>query len=658
MGTIYALMVGINDYPARTATPLRGCVNDITEARRLLAERAGSTARTVVLLDAAATVAAVVDAVERHLGSAGPEDTALLWFSGHGTRSRATGADLLVEATGHNQALVCVDGPLPDKRLGALLDAVAARGAHTAAVLDCCYSGGATRDADLTARWTAPAPHWDLAGARDLVVPEGPARHVLLAASRLDQLSYEGDFAGRRHGAFTHALLGVLREAGPGASYRELLSAADARVQQGGGGQQPVLYPAEPGGVADLPFLGGAVARTPSPYLLRYGADGWEVDCGSGHGLREGAGASGTEFAVLTEAEGAVGGAEGTAGGADTSAGAGGVQGARGGPVVRARTVHGHRTLVDLGDWRPSAGRVYPVALSALATPPATVTVSAADPGPEQPPGVGQLRGVIAASSPLLRVVDASREAADLHFRVAVRGTSAHVLRRDGSPFVAPLRLTGPGDATRVADCLVHLTRWHQLRDLTSRPSPLDGLVRVEITPWGAPEGAALLPDGSGEIVCPYTPGPEGARPPLVSVRLHNRSPTRPLWCLLLDLTDGYAADSALFPGHFIAPGGTGHALDGEPVQLSLPPGSDAVPGAQVRDWLKLVVAEGELNTLPFHLPEWDPRHSASRADPRTARDGVLRLRPLATRQLGRADGGAPGRWSTRTVAVRTVVPA
>ncbi|MGW6059932.1 caspase family protein [Streptomyces sp. NPDC055189] len=637
MGTIYALLVGINDYPRHMATALTGCVNDTREAGRLLADRAGATADVRVLLDADATTAAVTDAIERHLGAAGPGDTALFWFSGHGTQSRATGADLLIEATGRNQALVCVDGPLPDKRLGALLDAVAARGAHTAAVLDCCYAGGATRDSELTARY-APAPEsgwdWDggLAGARDTVVPEGAARHVLLAASRLDQRSYEGHFAGRRQGAFTYALLGAVREAGPDATYRELLAAADARLQRSGGGQQPVLHPAAPGGVADLPFLGGSVSRAPSPYLLRYGTEGWEVDCGSGHGLQEGAqaGASGTEFTVLP--------------------------GAGDGGVVRARAVHGHRTLVDPVDWAPVASRVYPVALSALALAPATVAVTGG--GAEQR---GTLREVL-APSPLLRVVDSAAEAGDLHFRVEARGSSAHVLRRDGSPFVEPLPLV---DAGRVADCLVHLTRWHQLRDLTSRPSLLDGLVRVEIKPWGVrdEEGTELLPDGGGEIVCPYERGAGGPESPWVSIRLHNRSPDRPLWCMLLDLTDGYRSDAELYPGHFIAPGHTGYALDGQPVQLSLPVGRDVVGGASARDWLKLVVAEGELNTVPFHLPAWGAGASSSRSGGvASSVDDVLRLSAApgagGSRDLGRVGGGGvPGLWATRTIALRTVVP-
>ncbi|MGW5868152.1 caspase family protein [Streptomyces sp. NPDC055239] len=642
MGTIYALLVGINDYPQQLATPLTGCVNDTREASRLLADRAGGDADVRVLLNADATTAAVTEAIERHLGAAGPGDTALFWFSGHGTQSRATGADLLIEATGRNQALVCADGPLPDKRLGALLDAVAARGAHTAAVLDCCYAGGATRDSELTARY-APPPEvgwdgdsdrdWGFAGARDTVVPEGGARHVLLAASRLSQRSYEGYFGGRRQGAFTHALLGAVRDAGRGATYRELLAAADARLQRSGGGQQPVLYPAEPGGVADLPFLGGSVSRAPSPYLLRYGTEGWEVDCGSGHGLREGteAAASGTEFTVLP------------------SAGEGG--------VVRARAVHGHRTLVEPLDWAPVAPRVYPVALSALALAPATVAVVGE--GPEQRDSVVALRETLAVS-PLLRAVDSPLEAGDLHFRVEVRGASAHVLRRDGSPFVEPLPLV---DAGRVADCLVHLTRWHQLRDLTSRPSLLDGLVRVEIKPWDARNepGTELLPDGGGEIVCPYVKGAAGPESPWVSIRLHNRSPDRPLWCMLLDLTDGYRSDAELYPGHFIAPGHTGYALDDQPVQLSLPVGRAAVGGASARDWLKLVVAEGELNTVPFHLPAWRVGGASSRSGGIAFGDGVLRLSGtqelLLSRDLGRVGGSAPGLWATRTIPLRTMVP-
>lgn len=637
MGKIHALLVGVDDYPASVAPALQGCGNDVALARRLLTDLVGERAVVEVLLDREATVAAVTDAVVRHLGAAGPGDTALLWFAGHGTQLPATGADLLVEATGMNQAVLCADGPLLDKRLGALLDTVTAGGARVTAVLDCCHSGGATREDGV--RYAPPRPAWKTAevagatgaaetaaaaGAARDAVTEGPSGHVpghvpghvLMAASRLNQPSHEDWFEGRRHGVFTHALTGAARAAGPDATCRELLAAATSRIRRDAREQQPVLFPDLPGGAADQPFLGPVAPPSARglAHLLRFGRDGWEVDCGSGHGLRDGAVGDGTEFTVV-----------------DVFPAGTGEVGA--GLVVRARDVRMERTLVDPVDWVPDLDRVYSVVLSALAEPPGAVHLD----GPAE--AVREVARVL-APSPLLRVVDGPGQVAGLYFGVRLDGDAAHVERRDGTPFTAPLPFAGGGGARRVADCLEHLTRWHRIRDLTPRPSPLDGLVRVEIAPWDASSpDEMLLPDGNGEIVCPYTSGPDGPEAPWVSIRLHNRSPDRTLWCLLLDLTDRYACHSVLYPGHFIGPGRTGHALDGAPVRMSLPRDRPAVPGAEARDWLKLIVAERELPTWPFQLPDWDPH---------TAPSG---------RDLGAAPGAVPARWTTLTVPLRTLVP-
>ncbi|MFI6652855.1 caspase domain-containing protein [Streptomyces sp. NPDC050529] len=675
MTTIHSLLVGIDDYPPLMAPSLGGCLNDIAGVRRLLDGRTPEPA-VHVLLDREATVEAVEHGILDRLGAAGPGDTALLWFSGHGTRQRAHGADLLIEATGHNQALVCADGLLPDKRLRVLLDEVAARGAHVVAVLDCCFSGGATRETVLTARYapfssawaiTAPESARDAVPARPVAPPAG-GEVLLLAASRADQPAHEAYFEGRRHGVFTRAVLDVVRDTRAGVTYREVLSAADARVQCSGGLQQPVLFPPGLGGTADTPFLADGTARRTSAHLLRHGAAGWEVDCGAGHGLREDtpAGAAAAEFTAVDE-----GPAETERirpGAADT----GSVPTASG-RVLTARTVLPDRTLVDPVGWIPAPEQVYPVALTALNLPAATVTIDPAGPSAAGPAGSLEeaLRKALATAgpgggpSPLLHQVSDPREAGDLHFRLAIRGSAVHVLRRDGSRFVAPLPLSAPGDARQVADCLTHLTRWHRLRDLTPRPSPLDGLVRVEIGHWGAPSDRPLVPDGSGEIVCAYAPGDVDHRnepkPPLLSVRLHNRSPDRALWCLLLDLSDGYGSHTALYPGHFIAPGHTGHALDGEPVHFSLPAGQAPVPGAEARDWLKLIVAECELNTVPFHLPAWAARPAGSRMSGTDDRDGVLRFSQAQpgpySRDLYGVAARPSGHWTSRTIALRTVVP-
>ncbi|GGQ28473.1 caspase family protein [Streptomyces roseolilacinus] len=644
MAKVYALFVGIDDYPAGRWAKLGGCLNDIEAGRRWLEERLDAPPAVRVLTDRGATVAAVTDAITRHLGKAGPGDKAFLWFSGHGTEYDVSSpAERFVEATGKCQALVCSDGPLPDKRLGALLDGIAARGAHVSAVLDCCFSGGATRDpVDAVARYAPPLPEWTTLpqhappAARDTGDPARGPRHVLLAGCRLDQRAYERKYGGRAHGVFTHALLGALRAAPPGATYREVLAAAHARVQTDERFQHPVLAPADPGGIADTPVLGGAV-RPPAPHLLRYGPDGWEVDCGGVHGLRAGAGAArGTAFTVT---------------------------GDHGGPAVRAREVHPTRTLVTPDGWTPDRARAYPVAPSSLALPPLAVRL-------EGPDAKAVARALATAGpggrpSPFVRVGDGAHP--DGLRRVVTGGGRAHILRRDGSPAVDPLPLTGPADARRVARCLVHLARWHQLHALDNPASPLAGLVRVEVVPWGrwgAYGRASVAPDATGDLVCRYSGGPGCPRPPEVTIRIHNHA-NRALWAVLIDLTDTYAARTHLYPGHFIGARRTGHVFDGEVVELSLPPGRAEKPGAEARDWLKLVVAENEINTAPFRLERWDPyadAHESARGDTagpdHDAPDGVLHLAvPGADRDLGPSRRRGPGQWWATTVPVRTVVP-
>ncbi|WP_329333024.1 caspase family protein [Streptomyces sp. NBC_00663] len=105
MRTVYALFVGIDDYPGRHR--LRGCVNDVREAESWLRRQTRTLTPVVKTLhDGEASRAAVPAAVERHPGQCGPDDTALFWFSGHGSEYRT---DDPREATGWAQALVCQD---------------------------------------------------------------------------------------------------------------------------------------------------------------------------------------------------------------------------------------------------------------------------------------------------------------------------------------------------------------------------------------------------------------------------------------------------------------------------------------------------------------------------------------------------------------------
>ncbi|MDT0393225.1 MULTISPECIES: caspase family protein [Streptomyces] len=611
MRTLNALFVGIDDYPV---APLRGCVNDVREAEAWL-RRQGHVASDIRRLhDGDATLAAVRAGIEQHLGRSGPGDTALLWFSGHGTEEPT---DAPWEGTGRSQALVCHDSlgdggpPLWDTELGALLDGIAARGAHVVAVLDCCHSGGATRTG-ATVRAVPWRPWWSRTapGGRD-GGSQGPLprRHTLLAACRPQERAHENVLDGQTRGYFSHALLEALGKLGPSATYGGLHALAGERVRRLTSLQHPELRGGE-----DRLFLSGG--RVPgSPFLLRHTAAGWEVDCGAAHGLR----AAGAEFTLLD--------GDGTP------------------RTVAVREVRTESALVDPVDWRPQPGdrdAVFGVTPSALAFPPAAVSLTG-------DPGVVRLIEAAVAGAPMLST--------------AATATGGVPLRVDAGPGLArvsggagrelpPLPVRSPADADRVVDCLTHLARWQRLRDLVNPDPWLSSLVRITVESTGV---GTVRHSADGEIVCSYT---ADHRPPQVMVGVHNDS-DRPLWCVLLDLTDSHASSVGLYDGDFVGAGHTGRARRGQPVWLYLPPGRAVVPGAFTRDWLKVIVAETELNTAPFVLDPWSPGVSpaARTGGEPGAAAGLLRLTaPPGGRDAGGPPQG-PGRWGTAQVRLRTEVP-
>ncbi|MFE2166928.1 caspase family protein [Streptomyces sp. NPDC059447] len=615
MRTVYALFVGIDDYPNR---PLEGCVNDVAAAEDWLRQQGASNPEVLSLRNGDATKAAVVDGIRAHLGRSGRGDTALLWFSGHGSQY-LTGDPRA--AMGMSQALVCVDSLaaggqplLQDTELGALLDEIAARGAHVVAVLDCCHSGGASREQTSGARsrgvdwqpWWRPDPA-AAHGSRH-AGPQGsePRRHVLLAACREQEKAYEALVDGEHRGYFSHSLVDALRRLGPVATYGKVHSLAEERVRSRFHAQHPELR-----GPEHMRFLYGD-ALSAAPFLLRHTVSGWEVNCGYAHGLR----AEGAEF---------------------TLTGDGGSRRPRVPRTVVVREVRPESALVEPAGWTPrqeDLTTVHEVTPSALAFPPAAVTLIG-DPG-----AVGMLRAAVDGAQML------SDGGHGLALRVEARSGWARVTGGDGHP-VDPLPLRSPVDAARVADCLTHIAHWHRLKDLANPDPWLSSLVRVTVEPLvGDLESTA-----TGEIVCSYT---RDGREPQVMVRVHNDSP-RDLWCVLLDLTDDYESSPALFDGDFVASGGAGMARQGEPVWLRLPPGRSAVRGSFARDWLKLIVAENELNVAPFRLPSWSAK-APGRSEGGVG-VGPLRISPP---EVDRTAGGPAhdvGRWGTASVLVRTELP-
>ncbi|WP_422733410.1 caspase family protein [Micromonospora sp. WMMD558] len=639
---VFALLVGIDRY--RAVTPLWGCGNDVSVVAEFLRVRAGGDEPPAILplINEDATREAVIGAVRDHLGQAGPGDTALFWFSGHGSRAPVPDELWHLEPTGEMQTLLCHDSrhdevpDLYDKELSLLLAEVAATGCHLAVVLDSCHSFGATRNTvrSVPALKTAPSiesllPELRRAAARPWT------EHVVLTACRSFETAGETWAEGRSHGLFSWSLLNAMRRLGPSATYRELLAAARCEVERQVYQQVPQLEPVPPG-IADQPFLGGHITPSATGMRMRRTRCEWEIDVGSCHGLSVG---------FDDDVRVAVPGSE--------------LREAR---VVQ---VHPERSVVRPIGWEPDDDRQYPVVLSRVSTPTVTVGVD----GGHRPTAERVLAALASAGpgggpSPHVRPVDGddggrtSELLVDAHEpdRVRIRGA-------DGALLCGDLTDVGRDGGRRVAAALEHLARTHAVKALVNPVSSLAGAVSMELVEARPSELTVpahrppLRPGGDGAVHVRYRWEQGRWVPPTIFVRLRNDSDRR-LFYVLLDITERHRVHAGLFPGAHVAPGCVGAALYGRPVELRLPADSRVEAGATTRDWFILLAAEEEFSSSPFELPAveyaWPGRTRAP-----LAVTGLLGRLGLAAvhRDAGAVEGSACD-WITLAVPVVTEVPA
>ena len=246
--TVYALLVGIDDYPG-FFNDLRGPVEDVRRLTEVLTGRFGvSEANIMTLTDSDATRMNIANSVVQHLGKAGPDDVAVFFYSGHGTQIGTnigvTGPSDAEEGGEGDEALV-VYGPsrksslLLDEELGFLIESIDA--GRSMVVVDACFSGDITRgpsdaprpkliladDAEFRATLniptdfiaieislsigmpSAPAIRDSTTGFGDLAAVEEtlrrPQRHIMWSSSTEDQVSWTTSL-GAGTSLFTHYL--------------------------------------------------------------------------------------------------------------------------------------------------------------------------------------------------------------------------------------------------------------------------------------------------------------------------------------------------------------------------------------------------------------------------------------------------------------------
>ena len=506
----------------------------------------------------------------------------------------------------------------------------------------------AVADRDVAAELAAARPTSEfLPGALDQWSAPRPA-HVALAACRSDELAKEHRVGEVTRGAFSVALVESLDILGRRTTYRSLLATVRARVERTTEEQRPELFPLDVGGPGDTLFLDGAVVPVAPTFTVARGHDGWAVDGGIVHGFRD---AVGDEAFVLSCRDDA-----GTVAG-----------------TVRITSVDVGRSLVEPVDWTPE-DRAYRAVVVGVPLPPAEVQL---DPPVDGGPGAADVEAVHAAiraaiatagpggsASTSVRVVDettASPGALRLRVGVPAAGT-ASIRRADGSPVVGDVEGADGAAARLVVSRLEHVASWELVRALGDHPSPLVDVVTLDLfeaRPGEArrPADRALLPT-DGSCVLSYATRADGTwQAPSLFMELHSHA-DRDLFVAVLDLTDRFRCHPVV-PTVKLGAGRSFAVADGDPIPASLPADEPVVPGATVRDWLKVVVSDVDFDASSFTMQQLDQPPPATT---RSAGQFRSTLERLAARAVSRDIGGAPAdappaQWSASTLVLEVRVP-
>ncbi len=519
MVSLRALLIGIDHYaPNPYCSSLAGAVADVEAVKdyllrlgvpgsriRELTSPAAAEGRPPVPRERWPTYENMVAAIRRLGEEAAPGDQILIHYSGHGGRTPT----LIPGVKTIDEGLVPADIGDPgarylrDVELTYLVHEMVQKKLLVTLIFDACHSGGMMRGKGrMTPRGSrkvdeTPRPLDSLVASRDKLeltwrrlharayatargrsrsvsgsgwLPTGD-RFVLLAACQSVESAYEVPFEGTSRGVLTYCLLEILAEGGRALTFRQIYNRLIGRVHRYAPYQTPVLE-----GDTSRTIFGGRLRGLLNGInvVAKDAARGRVLlNAGQALGLGKGArlevrsetspGDRGDDPVVEIEECGAV-----TSWAVARGEGAG----------VSAVQPGDQAVLID-----PGTSFRHRVAL--VATHPALDAVR---------------QKLAKRSSGFLEVAE---ETAAPSFQVAVSPQGEYEIWHPDGRTVADLSrlpVTARGAAARVVDRLVHLAKFHNVRQLENRDhrSPLHGAVTVEL---------GLLPEG-------FVPGAELASRP------------------------------------------------------------------------------------------------------------------------------------------------
>lgn len=316
-----ALLVGINDYPD-PENQLNGCVNDVFRMSEVLQEMGYDPSEIKVVLNERATSQNLRKMMDWLLKDAKSGDTRFFYYSGHGAQIPSSSMD--GDDDDHlDECLVTYD--FDWKRENAYTDKEFLKsysqvpyGVDFVAVLDCCHSGGMTRDAGFKARglnppddirhrtikWDPKRQMWiprelnlskkklfsnnthnkasytgenggtqrfgravslwsevaDFAAAKKKYGTMGPYMPLIIEACMEKEYSYEYKHGVTSYGAFTYSLTTILRDLNRNKkqkkiSFKELVEITSKQLKELGYQQTPQIVGPSSKVKAAVPFL-------------------------------------------------------------------------------------------------------------------------------------------------------------------------------------------------------------------------------------------------------------------------------------------------------------------------------------------------------------------------------------------------------------------
>jgi hypothetical protein len=676
---LYALLVGINDYPI-DAHRLFGCHNDVQAAKEFLENRTNRSdfnLNVKTLLSKEATRSNIAKGFEEHLGQAGENDVVLFYYSGHGSQEKAGDFFSHLEPDGMNETLVCWDSriedgmDLADKELATLIQLVSQRNPHIVVLLDCCHSGSGSRAVgdpgqmqDYLVRQSPtddrlrPLDSYILPrnldtdrsvmrtkGMNSLVIPDG--RHVALSAAESFQLAKETTLGGSRRGVFSYSLIELLQNATGDFTYDDLMRRSRSLVARRTFEQTPTIFATH---TADLNtnFLDGSTGGGSDYFALTFDRDhGWLLDGGTVHGIIKGEwGEDTTVLAAfpdhLTDLD-------------DLSQAVG---------RVEVTDVAPNRSIVRLasgsGELDKSAG--YKCRIVSLPVEPNLIYLHG------QEAGLSDLRKIMAAEGGDNSYLREIRDLGQADYKLlAVRDRyiisraadgmgDAQIIQQDGMdyrPLVAQIAGYSEENANQVVKNLIHIAKWERSLELNNPASKIPtAALKMEV--WDPIEDKKLPMTTSGyHFTYDHNLNPEGV--PFFRLKIVNQGSKKLYFSLLF-----YSSQFQIFPymleegGQWLEPGESAWAMGGDPIPGFISDNLKAFGVTKTVEHLKLIASTERFHPEMLEMNELgEPQAAMRSADTEfSVLDGLLGGTTSRSLKLRVKTSGTLHDWNTNELSL------